>query len=741
MKRYLLLIVVGFFIPVQLIWATHIVGGELELTSRNASAYTYTLALNLYFDAVNGEPGAEDATATVTIFNRRTHQAITSITLFKNLARRQMVPYSNPACTNNTLKTRLIRYEQDIVLNPNTFNDAGGYYVVWERCCRNGTIINIRDPGGAGSTFYLEFPAVSTNNRAFVNSSPVFAMPTGDYACVNRPFTFDFGATDADGDELRYSLAQPLSSYSSRVTPRLPPSPAPHPRVSWIPSISLNNVIPGPQPLRVDERTGQLRFTADRIGLFVFSVLCEELRNGTKIGEVRRDFQILVIDCPPNDPPLVQLKEKSKPNFYREGEVITLRASQADRCLDLLLADASNQTNVRVKINPLNFPANVVSITPSAGTIRGARDTLRSKLCWTECAASEPGNPYEFDVIIEDDGCPLPNKDTLRVKLIIEPLPNQVPVVQTTLPGNVATLLEGNTLTFNVNANDADLDQITLEAVGRGFNLSELGMVFINSTATGNITTPFVWQPICEKITEGQIYTVDFIVTDKRCPNIGKKDTVTVNLRFQSKPNQQPQISTTLPGNTTAIHPSQAVQFEVIGTDADQDPIFVRAIGRGFSLERAGMQFRNNAAGVGRVQEPFSWVPDCSALELTPDGKFVIDFILQDNTCAPNRVDTVSIEISVKDREFVIQTDSVPNAFTPDGDKFNPTFQLYKYLPPDNCRDQFVKTEIYNRWGRIVFESTNREFNWDGLGFPTGVYYYVVKYRKSQYKGTVSLLR
>ena len=739
MKRHLRVLVVGLWLPVQAAWATHIVGGELQLTLKDSRSYTYTLALNLYFDVVNGQTGAEDASVNVSIFSRRTNRLMRVVTLPR--VSRELVPYTNPACVNEQLITRLIRYEDDISLGPDTYGDAGGYYAVWERCCRNVTIVNIQDPQGAGNSFYLEFPAVRAAGRQFNNSSPVFAMPKGDYACVNRPFVFEFGATDADGDELRYSLVTPFTGYSTAAAPRPPALPGPYPTVRWANGISLNNVIPGPQPLQVNPRTGQLRVTANRTGLYVFSVRCEEFRAGAKIGEVRRDFQLLVVDCPSNEPPIVELREKGKPDNYREGDVLLLRAQQTDRCMDLLLTDASNRENVQVRIRPLNFPANVVAINPASGLIRDSRDTLRSQLCWSACAASEPGKPYEFEVILQDDGCPLPLADTLRVRLIVEPVPNQQPAIRTTLPGNAAVLLEGNTLNFSVIGADPDNDQITVEAFGRGFDLRQLGMAFTTGNGRGTVTTPFVWQPPCDRVREGQEYLVDFVVTDRSCPNILRRDTVTVRLRYQSRPNQQPEITTTLAGNAATLEPNQSVQFDVTGADPDNNTIVVTAAGRGFSLEEAGMQFRNNATGVGRLTEPFAWTPGCEALQLKADGVFVVDFVLRDNTCAPNRTDTVSVQLTVKDREYTIPADSVPNVFTPNGDNINETFEIFKFLPPDNCADAFVKLEICNRWGKVVFASTSRERVWTGFGFPPGVYYYVVQYRKATYRGTVSVLQ
>ena len=90
-------------------------------------------------------------------------------------------------------------------------------------------------------------------------------------------------------------------------------SPAPYPDVSWLPGYGANNAIQGSPALSVDARTGQLSVTATQLGLFVFAVRVEEYRNGLKIGEVRRDFQLLVIDCPPQTTPQPAVQIQDRP--------------------------------------------------------------------------------------------------------------------------------------------------------------------------------------------------------------------------------------------------------------------------------------------------------------------------------------------------------------------------------------------------------------------------------------------
>ena len=49
----------------------------------------------------------------------------------------------------------------------------------------------------------------------------------------------------------------------------------------------------------------------------------------------------------------------------------------------------------------------------------------------------------------------------------------------------------------------------------------------------------------------------------------------------------------------------------------------------------------------------------------------------------------------------------VPSAFTPNGDGLNDEF-----LPIIECPIESYLLRIYNRWGNLVFESTDQEFGW-----------------------------
>jgi gliding motility-associated-like protein len=89
----------------------------------------------------------------------------------------------------------------------------------------------------------------------------------------------------------------------------------------------------------------------------------------------------------------------------------------------------------------------------------------------------------------------------------------------------------------------------------------------------------------------------------------------------------------------------------------------------------------------------------------------------------------------------------MPNAFTPNGDEYNSTFGLVVLEGTATVENM----QIYNRWGQLVFESTDPNARWDGRyngeDQPSDVYLYVIRWRRADgalqpvLKGDVFLLR
>ena len=155
MKKLAILLVFQMFFSAQT-YATHIVGGAFAIQHVEGDRYLFRQIQ--YFDVVNGEPNAKDFQVVASIFRKKDNIFVQSVVM--QLQSENYVPYTNPQCTNDKLVTNRLVYSGEYILNPELFSDPQGYYMVWERCCRNNIINNIVGPERTGQTFYIEFPPI-----------------------------------------------------------------------------------------------------------------------------------------------------------------------------------------------------------------------------------------------------------------------------------------------------------------------------------------------------------------------------------------------------------------------------------------------------------------------------------------------------------------------------------------------------------------------------------------------------
>ncbi|MBO0938789.1 gliding motility-associated C-terminal domain-containing protein [Fibrella sp. HMF5335] len=292
---YRLFFVVSLLLPLTG-WATHQAGGQLEMRAVGDVSGHFKVTVTNYFED-NARAGTINS-GQLGIYRKRDNRLMTTFTAYES-GQRSSIIYANSFCsTQRNLKFISVTFTADLQLSPAQYTDTQGYYLSYQTRNRNGGINNLTNPLQTGFTFYLEFPPLNITGKFINNSSPTFTPVNGEYVCLGEPFTYSFGGTDPDGDELRYSMATPLNVATTGTT-----APGPYPTVSYAPGYSAANSVPGSPALNIDARTGHLSVTASQLGLFVFAILIEEYRNGQKIGEVRRDFQFLVVDCPPAQTP------------------------------------------------------------------------------------------------------------------------------------------------------------------------------------------------------------------------------------------------------------------------------------------------------------------------------------------------------------------------------------------------------------------------------------------------------
>jgi len=121
-----------------------------------------------------------------------------------------------------------------------------------------------------------------------------------------------------------------------------------------------------------------------------------------------------------------------------------------------------------------------------------------------------------------------------------------------------------------------------------------------------------------------------------------------------------------------------------------------------------------------------------------PDpGMYNITLIaIDDKGCT----DTITKPINIEEEWYIY----IPNTFTPDGDRFNNDWSI------STVGVKSLEVNIFNRWGEIIFTSSDLNFEWDGtylgLYVPDGTYTYDVNFvtnsgRDRNLRGHVNVLK
>ncbi|MDW8332509.1 MAG: hypothetical protein RMK43_12740, partial [Cyclobacteriaceae bacterium] len=273
--------------------ATHIVGGEMIYTCLGNNQYQLTL--KVYRDCYNGL-AAYDNPAYIFIFNSSGVIVQTLSVQFPGSDTLDNNPGNPCLIVPPGICVEEAVYQTTVTLQPST----GGYWLVYQRCCRNGALItNLINPGSTGATYLETLP---DPNVASCNNSPYFNNFPPTVICANTDFVFDHSATDPDGDSLVYSLCAPFEGASTanpQPSPFNPPFPPPYGPVVFSSPYSATNPLGGSPPLSIDPVTGLMTGHPQTVGNFVVGVCAQEYRNGVLIGEHKRDFQFNVTTCTP----------------------------------------------------------------------------------------------------------------------------------------------------------------------------------------------------------------------------------------------------------------------------------------------------------------------------------------------------------------------------------------------------------------------------------------------------------
>ncbi len=291
-------------------------------------------------------------------------------------------------------------------------------------------------------------------------------------------------------------------------------------------------------------------------------------------------------------------------------------------------------------------------------------------------------------------------------------------------------LVAGQTLNFRVEGKDST-DRVSLSVFSTNLNLGSPGLSFTTNPDGGirAIDGTFNWATTCSNAS-GQPYRISFVVTDSSICWQPLSDTITA-LVFVDSDAPLKNLYLLYNGDTlrklsAAVLNKRSISFQVLGeSDKPLEKVLAYTAVSGnrneqFQVEQSGNSVRGLFSYTGRCE-------DVSADSL------IYNFTLSSTWCQIPSAQTIRVALSVKD--------SVPAAFVPpnvvtrNGDGKNDSWYIYESIPVETCSFVLEQCKIYNRWGKLVFESTDPAFQWKPGDNERGTFLYFLRFNSKTYKG------
>jgi gliding motility-associated-like protein len=276
-------------------YAMHVKGGHIEYIYNKPGASpgtsNYTFTITVFFSCTTQGPkdhvylGIYDAGSNAFVLSQEV-----PVTTFRTVAKTDVNPcMSNPPTICYEIYTYV--YAADIP------NNKAGYILAVQDALRINGIINIANSENAGITLTASIPGVINGHDYHTNSSPVFAFKDTAIVCYKGPFSYQFAASDKDGDSLSYSFGNGLNVLNAGGnTSDNPPAAPPYTSLTYNPGYS------GASPLgsgvTINHVTGLIAGTAPATtGEYVIAVYVKEWRQGVLLDSVKKELQIYVYNC------------------------------------------------------------------------------------------------------------------------------------------------------------------------------------------------------------------------------------------------------------------------------------------------------------------------------------------------------------------------------------------------------------------------------------------------------------
>lgn len=788
MKKLSLLILL--ILASNFAFSLHIAGGEL--TTKYLGNNNFEVELVLYRDCSNSQAAPFDQNITIGIFSADDNTLYDTIHL--DLGTIQALSYSGPGCiAPPTVCMQAGTYKRTVQLP----NRPLGYYLVWERCCRNTTVVNIQSPSQAGMAFYCSIP-----DPVLQSSSPEFIVPPLPYVCAQSYFKLPFTAVDIDGDSLVYTFSSPLAGgNTSSATPN-PFSPSggnqipqavPYVSCAWQPPFSINGICGTTMPLVINRQTGLAEGQTDGTGLYAMAVSVKEYRNGIQIGEIRREIEITAIPCSGNTPPNLSANVVNKNYELYAGDNLCFNVTANDPNNDSLFLNYSGEIFA-------NFPNTTIQAPYAISYDTVGQSSVSTTFCWNTSCNQGRDSAYLITYELSDNGCPLPLTSIGKFSILVRPTPiiaqQNILCLQVTDENTIAiTIANDNTIinrlfdyfTIYRSTNGGPFTQIT--------NLPKATTLY-DSTAINNITNQYCYYitgtnrcgiegPASDILCSGD---TTFIKTPELISiSVPEHDQITITwksdpdlflstLHIQRKLNcdtcsweeiaQLKNYSFNSFTDEKVYTNETSYCYKIYVTD-ECDNMFppceeqcsILLEGEQFPYENRliwseYINWDNQLAGyyIERSEQTFGipysdlFFSNATTFDFIDDdlplknGEFHYRIRAEENQ-GGNNAKSFSNEIELIQKPILF----LPNAFSPNEDDLN------EFWKAEGAFIKDYKLLLLNRWSQLIFESHSIEDTWDGkyknVDVPQGVYFYRLRYSgydlRTVYEklGTITVIR
>lgn len=705
-RRTILILAIGCAVPT--LRATHIIGGELYYEHIGGDDYQVTL--KLYRDCAAGITTPFDLTAEIGVFDLGGTHLFSSNFNFPGSVPVPVI-VANPCLTVPPVVCVEVADYTGVITLP---SGTGGYRLAYQRCCRSANVANLDQPDTQGLTCTVTVPDASVTGA---NSSPHFTFEPSVAMCVNDAVVFDHSAVDPDGDLLTYELIDPFQGADQFNPMPSPPAPPPYQPVVWLPPYSAAYPMDAAPAMAIDAATGSLTGTPTMLGLFVVGVVVREFRAGVQLSEVRRDLRVGVVPCTVNVTAAIQ--------------------PQQSLCTGLTIDFVNNSSGSSL----FHWDFGDASITTDTSSAASPTYAYADTGTYTVTLIANPGWP-----------CADTTTEVFEVHLPLDPVFIPPPItcfdrqpVEVTATGNFTAaasvewdlgalgtlpIVTGNPGVLSFTQPGTHNVVVTVEEFGCTQGYLDTVTIHPNPVALFSGDTAgcvpldvqftdlsSAWTPMTWKWAFGDagastlqhpqhLYMSDglFDVALTVTTTSGCIDTVTRYEPGFIEGWRQPVAGFLVSPPTVNI-----IEPEVLITDHSTDAV----------------QWSYWVLGEVFTDPTFTYTfPDA--------GEFIITQVVSTSALC---MDTATRVVIVRDHLF-----HAPNAFTPDGDGVNEFF-----MPAVKGAREY-QLLIFDRWGRVIFETTSQEEGWSGEGSPPEVYAFEARIvtfggARKDYFGHVTLVR